>query len=238
MTSTINPIKNIFEKNINDDVHNAFTRYSVGEFEKENFIIKFGKKQVTIYTGFEYLNFLQRFLSQNLTGKVTIEGVIESVRNLKFPNFKVEEKRRFGKSGTKFTFEKQEVSVNDYKKLIEDNFNEFLLLDVKTDKVYLKVKSKTTPKLGNPTEKFITLKMSHDLFNKFKEDFLFDVEIDKFKEIILNHTYFIDDIKVDEKLLETDSLRARKEAKRVGSIKRKVTIDGVVKKEETVKFLS
>ncbi len=239
---TTNPLKNIVDKNITDEVHNAFTRYSLGEFVKEPFQVKVGKNDVTVYAGFEYLNFLHRFLAENMKGvkeEVEISGVIESVKNLDAQlnqlGISFQRKKRFGKPGAKFFFPPQAIAVATYRKLVQEFFSEYLLFGISFPGGLLKVKSQTTPKLGEPTEKFVKLKFPLDFWKAFKEDYLFDVTAEG-KEIIVNNTYLIDDIEVDTKLLEQDANLARKQARRRGQILRTITVDGKVIKEYKIPF--
>lgn len=234
-----NFIKKILDKNITEDVHHAFTRYSIGEFVKEPMTVKIGKKDSTIQAGFEYLNFLHKFVAENASGNVNIEGTIESVKDLSADLQKLgitfEEKRRFGKSGTKFMIASQAITAEKYQKLVDTFFNEYLLCNVTFADGLLKVKKQSTPKLGSPTEKFVTLKIPLNLFAAFKKDYLFDVDKD-FKDLTVEQTYTVKEIKVNEALLAKDANRARKEAKRCGEIKRKVTADGKVMQNYTIKF--
>lgn len=235
---TTNFIKKILDKKITEDVHNAFTRYSMGEFVKEPFLVKIGGKDITVQSGFEYLNFLHKFLGANLKGEVEIEGVIETVKDLSSELKKLglgfSEEKRFGKSGSKYVFSKQKISSSVYKKLVEEMFGEYLLFNISFTGGLLKVKKKSTPKLGSPTDNFVKVKMPKEFFAEFKTDYLFDVEtleLGKFKELTINQTYQIENIELDEKLLQKDANLARKKALRKGSITRKVTIDGKVVKD-------
>jgi hypothetical protein len=238
-----NFVKKIFEKKITEEVHNAFTRYSMGEFVKEPFTVKSREKELTVQGGFEYLNFLHKFLAENFKGEVEIEGVIETVKDLTPQlnklGLKFTAEQRFGKSGSKFVLDKQKISSANYKKLVEELFGEYLLFNVSFSGGQLKVKSKTTPKLGSPTEKFVTVKMPLELFPALKEDYLFDLsplEKSSFKDLTVEQTYYIDKIELDEKLLAQDSNLARKKALRQGSISRKVTIDGKMIKDYKINF--
>ncbi len=223
-----NFIRNIVDKKITDNVHNVFTRYSLGEFVKEPFVVKVGKKEWTIYTGFEYLNFLHFFLAERLNGNVTVDGVIESVRDLSGGLEKLgiqfSSDKRFGKQGAKYVFT-AELTADTYKKMVTEFFSEYLLFNVVFTGGQLKVKKKSTPKLGSATNKFVTIKLPFDLTEDFRKDYLFDVD-GKFALVEVDQTYMIDEIKVDDKLLAKDPLLARKNAMRVGTIVRTVTVDG------------
>ncbi len=234
-----NFIKNIVDKNITEDVHNVFTRYSLGEFVKEPLTVKADKNGLTIKTGFEYLNFLQRFLSEQLKGMVELSGVIETAHDLtpaltRF-GLKFMRDKRFGKTGNKYLFEPQQVEVSTYKKLVKEFFGDYLLLGVAFPGGQLKIKGKNTPKLGSPTNDFCVLKLPADLIPAWNADYLFDITI-PFRNVQIEQTYLIDVVDVDEKLLATEPALARKKALRLGQIVRKITVDGNVVKDYTIKF--
>ncbi len=237
--ATTNFIQKIFNKDITDEVHNAFTRYSLGEFVKEPFVVKV-KKDITVQGGFEYLNFFQKFIAENVKGEVTVNGTIETVKDLSATLNKLgvefENARRFGKPGSKFVLTAQKLSKVMFQKLITELFTEYLLFNVSFDGGELKVKKQTTPKLGSPTEKFVTLKLPKDWLSVLKQDYLFDVDVKDFSELCVNQTYFVEDIEVDDKLLSKDPDTARKRALRKGEISRKITVDGKVVKEYKFKF--
>jgi len=232
----VNFIKNIFEKKITPRTHQAFIRYSLGEFEKETFTIT-KSKGIKISAGFEYLNFMQEFLSGLVKQKATFSGVIETVNDLEKPlqslGLSFNAAKRFGKPGAKYVFESQEISAATYKKIVDNFFGEYLLLSVQSPEGEIKVKSKNTPKIGSSTEGFVTSILPSASEKSFHEEFLFDVSKD-FKKAVIKHTYFVDDIKVDEKLFKTNPDKARKEAKRKLRIKRVVELDGQMYVESTI----
>src|SRR3989338_112668 len=238
--ATTNFIKKIFDKNITEEVHNAFTRYSLGEFVKEPFTVKL-KKDITVQGGFEFLNFFQKFVAENVKGDVTVSGTIETVRDLSATLQKLgvdfENARRFGKPGSKFVLSSQKLNKATFQKLILELFSEYLLFNVSFDGGELKVKKQTTPKLGSPTEKFVTLKLPKDWLAVLKQDYLFDVDSKDFSELTVDQTYYVEDIEVDEKLLGKDADAARKKALRKGEISRKITVDGKVVKDYKFKFV-
>ncbi len=233
---TINFIKNIFEKKITPRTHQAFIRYSLGEFEKETFTVT-KSKAIKVSAGFEYLNFMQEFLSGLIKQKATLSGLVETVNDLEKPlqslglTFIIA--KRFGKHGAKYVFDFQEISAPTYKEIVNNFFGEYLLLSIQSPEGELKVKSKNTPKIGSSTEGFVTLILPLTSEKVFHEEFLFDISKD-FKKAVIKHTYFIDDIKVDEKLFKINPDKARKEAKRKIRIKRVVELDGQMYKESTV----
>ena len=73
------------------------------------------------------------------------------------------------------------------------------------------------------------------MYSSFQKDYLFDIDQD-FSLALINQTYFIDSIDINEKLLATDAEKARKEAKRIGKIKRVITLDDKRFKETEIKI--
>ena len=237
---TTNFIKKIVDKAVSEEDHNAFTRYSLGEFVKEPFTLKTDKNGLIIKGGFEYVNFFHQFLAENVREPVQVEGVIESVHDLgsdlKKIGVQYEEDRRFGKSGKKFVLSPQKVSPETYKKMVKEFFADYLLFNVIFSGGELKLKKKTTPKLGSPTKDFIKIKVPDTLVKAFQTDYLFDIDSSPFKQLAIEQTYAVHDIDVDLKLLQKDANLARKKAFRSGEIKRKITVDGKVVKEYIIKF--
>ncbi len=225
----INFIKNIAEKKVDAATHRAFSRYSIGEFGKESFIVKKDKNAVKVYAGFEYLLPMHTFFVKNVAeGDVEINGAIETVHEidaeLQKLHIEFSSKKRHGKSGNKYEFVQQKVASNAYGALLDICMDDYLLFGAKNKNCELKVKSATTPKIGVQTEKFVVLVLGIELFKKFKEEFLFDVDRE-FKEAVVRHIYFVDKVLIDEKLMEKDPERARREAKRKGKIVREIELD-------------
>jgi hypothetical protein len=225
----INFIKNIAENKTDKATHNVFVRYGMGEFEKEDFIIKKSGANVKIWAGFEYVNVLLRFAASLCSEEVSLSGVIPTVKDIssllaKY-NIQAEAKARYGKSGKRFEFTVT-LSPEKAKQFIEE-FNDFyLLLDLSSGKRQAKIKKKETPKIGSPAKKFIAVTLPKEDFGKVVNEFLFDAGVNEFSEAVIKQTYKITGIDVDEKLLKTDAEKARLEAKREGTILRKITIDG------------
>jgi hypothetical protein len=231
----MNFIRLIAQNKVDSTVHHAFTRYGPGEFVKEDFIAKKSGKNLKIWGGFEYTNVLLKFVASLCKGEVSLKGTIPTTRDvgseLKSLGVDFEEKRRFGKKGKKYEINAT-ISADKVRKLIDKLFEFYLMLDLKCDNYALKVKKKETPKIGAPTDKFVTATVSKDDIDKFVDEFLFDTDVKDFKQCVIKHTYKITDIIVDDKLAKNDPLKARLEAKRKGIIIRSVDVDGTEMKKE------
>ncbi len=231
----LNHIKNAFEKNIDSHTHHSFIRYSLGEFSKEPFIIKVGSA-IKIWGSFEYVNVFARLLARLAKAEISVSGTIPTVKdiksNLENSGLNVDEKRRtMGKKGMQYMIQGN-ISPEKAQKLFEELSGCYLLVDLSSGSLSMKVKKKETPKIGSPSDKFATLTLPKEFLKDVIDEFLFDHDIESFKDAEIMHKYRIDDIKVDEKLVNQEPNRAREEAVRKGVIKRLVKIDGEEYKSE------
>ncbi|MBW3011609.1 hypothetical protein KY311_00330 [Candidatus Woesearchaeota archaeon] len=223
----INFVKNIAQGKIDSATHYAFVRYGMGEFVKEDLIIKFGSS-VKLSGGFEYVNVFVKFVASLCDEDIEIKGVIPTINDISSAlakyGIEVEGKTRYGKKGKKYDIDVT-LSPEKAMQFIDEFYDMYLLLDLKSGKRSVKVKKKETPKIGSPSEKFVSAALAKEDAAKVKEEFLFDVDAGV-KEAVVKHTYKITNIDVDESLLEKDALKARLEAKREGVLVRKVIADG------------
>jgi len=223
----MNFIKKIFEKQVDEKVHAKFVRYSLGEFEKEPFVIKAGGK-IQIAAGFEYLDVMYELVAGLVTEEVELNGVIVSKENIveELASLNIEPAKITGK---KYTI-KTVVPPDTFKGFVE-RFNKYsLLINVKSGD-YVVSSGKSVPKPGKLVEGFVKAKFPKSDLDLIKNEFLFDDEGD-FKVASIKHTYVITDVKIDDKLVEEDPLKARLAAVRVGKIVRERNIDGKVSTSE------
>ena len=224
----MNFIKKIYEKKIDEKVHQKFIRYSIGEFEKEEFMIKKGSSFVQIKAGFEYLDVMFDLMSQCVKEDVSLNGIIITKNKIinELNEFGIQPKKVTGK---KYTIE--EIMTSDKFREFVEKFNScFLLLNLKSEKYSISVK-KSIPKPGKLVEKFVTAKFDLKDLDLIKKEFLFDAEVDNFKDILIKNTYVIDEIIIPEGLKNSPE-EARLNSKRKGKILRKIDIDGKIEEKE------
>jgi len=224
----MNFIRKIYEKNVDEKVHQKFIRYSTGEFEKEEFMIKKGSSFVQIKAGFEYLDVMFDLIAQCVSEDVSLNGVIITKNNIinELNEFGIEPKKVTGK---KYTIE--EIMTSDKFKEFVEKFNSYsLLIKLKSGKYSISVK-KSIPKPGKILEKFVTAKFGLKDLDLIKKEFLFDIKVDNFKNISIKHTYLIDEIIIPDEF-KNNPEEARLNAKRKGRIIRKIDIDGKTEEKE------
>ena len=240
----MNFIKKVAENKIDELTHMAFTRYSPGTFEKTSLKVRNQSTGIKISAGFEYLNAIENFVLSLCDGKVKVHGEIitprEELRD-RLTEAKIDftEEPKRGMRGAKlYKFViKGEYPAKDIKKLFEQINDCFLMFDLSCGKRATKVKKKTPPKIGKDSPTYITATLPKEDLDIVVKEWLFDVKPEKFKLAELKHTYDINDVIVDEKLLAKDPSEARKKAKRKGTIHREAIIDGNSKKSD-IKLLA
>jgi hypothetical protein len=230
----INFIKNVSEKKVDPFTHHEFVRYSIGSFDKEPFTIQVGKN-IKIQSGFEYVNTFCRFLASIATTNIEIGGAIPTAKDvlkiLQDAGLKVTQDKRFGKKGAIYNVQGS-LTPQKTTQLLNSLLGCYTLLDLTDGSRSMKVKKKETPKLGSPSEKFVTVVLPLSDLPKIIAEFLFDQKVTTFSSVQVLQTYEIVEIKVDEKLVLVEPERARTEALRKGRIIRRVIIDGKESKTE------
>jgi len=234
---TKNFIQKIADKEIDDSVHQNFVRFSLGEFEREQVLIKKMAKALQVQTGFEYATDLFMLIADLLPEDTMLSGegtVISSTKNLdkelEAVGLKVKASR--GKKYT-VTFE---LSVKDFKAMVDKLGEYILMFKFKVEGLELKMKPKP-PKPGSLAQKFATLKVDNKYADVVLKNFLFDVDVDKFKSAEIKSAFVIEDVEIPKEY-ENDFAMARKMAKKKGKIKRVITVDGKEVKNYELEFLA
>ncbi|MEK6820026.1 MAG: hypothetical protein AABY03_02425 [Nanoarchaeota archaeon] len=224
----MNFVKKIFDGKIDDDVHKQFQKYSRGEFRnKAEIFAKQSKGKITINASADFANELVKDVARKLGNeKTNVTGAVISTSDLT-GKIKFKSKKQF--QGVKNYAIDEEMSGNEILKLLEEFPKTFFALSFKTSDSELKIKPKA-PKAGKPGKENEERKKPDfcKLITTDKhlgESFVF--EKPDFKEAEINHTYFIDEIKIPEHLKkEKDFAVVREKSLRKGTIFRKAKIDG------------
>jgi len=224
----MNFMRKIYEKNVDEKVHQKFVRYSTGEFEKEEFMIKKGSSFVQIKAGFEYLDVMFDMIAQCVKEDVSLNGIIVTKNKIinELNEFGIEPKKVTGK---KYTIE-ETMTSDKFKEFVEKFNSCSLLIKLKSGKYSISVK-KSIPKPGKILEKFVTAKFDLKDLDLIKKEFLFDITVDNFKDISIKHTYIIDEIIIPDEFKNKPD-EARLNAKRKGRITRNIDIDGKTEERE------
>ena len=229
----MNFIKKVFDGEVDERVHLQFQKFSKGEFRNRALIrMKKTGKKYTIYTSAEFANELVRTNAEKLGGEKTgVTGAIVSTNDLT-GELEFKDKKQF--QGVKRYLIDTEMSGEEIVALLDKLPKTFFALSFKVGDDVLKIKPKA-PKSGKPGKggeapkadfcKLVTTDES------VAQSFVFEDK--EFKEININHTFFIDEIVIPEEIKgEEDFAKVREMAKRKGRIVREANIDGNVFKEE------
>ena len=216
-------IKDLFEKNQTEHLHNKFIRYSKGNFVGPLLKIKFTKNDVKIYASFHFTDELLSMCADILgNDPVHVKGSLvwnqdlaPQLAELGIMYSKVSKSRGI----FKYTLE-NDVPLQDF---VKSMGGYHVLLTIKEEGLSYVTKSS----LPKPNKEFgadfckVTLPQSHA--KKVMEEFAFDVKCTA-KQIEIEHKIEVTDIELPENITDFD--KARREAKRVGTIVRKVIVDG------------
>jgi hypothetical protein len=231
----MNFIKNIFDKKRDALIHLQFQKFSKGEFVNRALIrAKYSAGKYSITTGAEFANELVRMVAKKLgDNKTQVTGAIVSTSDLK-GKIDFKEIKQF--QGVKKYLIDKEMTGNEIIKLLDEFPKTFFALtfDVNED-TKLKIKPKA-PKSGKPGKEngdgpkadFCSLKTTD---KEMGQDFIFEKPDFKIAEI--NHTFFIEQIRIPDELKDSkDFAKIREESLRKGKIVRKAKIDDEDKSQE------
>ena len=171
----MNFIRKIAQNQVDEETHNSFVRYGLGEYEKEDFIIKVGPS-IKIWAGFEWVNVMLKFTASLCKGDIELSGAIPTMKEInpvldKY-GIQYEEKRRYGKSGSKYELNAK-LPAEKALEMLNELSNNYILLDLKSEGRNVKIKKKETPKIGSPAPKFVTAVLLKEDLDKIKQEFLF-----------------------------------------------------------------
>ncbi len=223
----MNFIKKIFSGNQDESVHSQFVRFSVGDYYPRAVLSIKNGKIVKIKSGFEYGNDFIKFIIENATGKVKVNGKIYSKKDFTSELIDCKEKKK----GFYIGIINREMSIDDLNQLYKQtNKESYLLLSVKGEGFDLKINQSPHNPRGSYKANFCNLHLSNHLADKAIKEFAFDIKND-FKQLLSCHRFLIEDIKVPKEF-ESDLLNARLMAKRTGKIIRELEFDGTKEKTE------
>jgi len=224
-----NVLKKIFEGVCDEEVHEAFIKFSRGKFNDRYLLEgKAQKDKWSIKTSAEHVNCIVEMCLKNAPEKIAVSGTIISTMNLRGERgylFEPEEKiKQFMR--IKQLIVNSEIERDKLLDLIKKQPRAFYALSFKTDSFELKTKAKA-PKSAKPSNSkdkevkadFCSLKTNN---SEIIKELFFDLE--GWKEVKIKHVIDIEDIELP--LGVTDPVQMREQAKRKGKIIRKIIADG------------
>ena len=170
----MNFIKKIFDREVDDLVHQQFIRFGKGEYKKRFQISLWKTKRIKIKTSFEFANDLVRLCS--VFGDCKISGIALSKRDISKimseNNIKGCSETKKGGLYYQNNIEKQELEKEQLMELEKASY--FTLLDLEGNGFKLKIKKKL-PKPGKDEDKiddkFCQLEADERFYSRVKEDF-------------------------------------------------------------------
>ena len=226
-------IKKIFNKDINDSVHNQLVRFGKGVYNNRA-VIKFQKgKEIKVNSTFEYANDFVELISE-IVSKINVFGIVlskEDISSLLKQN-KIKGIGEEKKGGLYYqnNIEEQILNGEQLKILTKESY--FTLLDINAEEIEFKCKKKL-PKPGKSEgkvdDKFCILKADLKYWHKIREEFFPDIP-ENAKKGNAKHTFEIQKIIAPEG--EKDYEKIRVMSKRAGKLTRYLEIDKQESKRE------
>ncbi|MEK6940610.1 MAG: hypothetical protein AABW49_01790 [Nanoarchaeota archaeon] len=213
-------IKNIIEGKPDALAHKHLARYGKGDYERALIKIKKSKNDIKVKTSFDFANDLVGIAAEHASGKINIKGKI--IASYDFSS-KLNIEHEMIKKGKHYIAELN-TDVDD----LHEIFNNFktcsLLLCITADNLKISV-GKSLPKPGGRVKDNFC---SASLPVRLLSEFAWDVTTD-FKELSITHVYHIKELIMPT---NTKIELTRDSALRVGTITRRITIDGVISEKD------
>ncbi len=227
----MNFVKKIFDKEIDESVHQQFIRYGKGDYKGRFPLSLWRTKKVKLRTSFEFANDIVLVCTK--LGNCKVSGDVVSKEDISgfLSENNIEGDTKSKKAGRIFLTELpgQDLTGEQLTKLV--GISTFALLDIVGTDFTLKTKKKL-PKPGKNEnkidDKFCQLEADDKYYSLIKGDFFWDMP--DAKKIMVKHQVVIDNIIMPEG--EKDFAKIREMAKRVGKIIRIADVDGVEKRSE------
>jgi len=221
----MNFLKSIFENKQHPLMHDRFTRYGKGDYERLMFEIKKGKN-LKIKSSFDFANEFVEIIANKIKEDAKVSGKIISTED--FEKSLGLELTSFSKRGKLYTGELNvTLKPAQLKELYEKTKEDFLLLKIESNNFKLKTGTSLPKPGGTIKPNFCSATLPLDCLDEFAWDARQD-----FKLLIIKHILHITGIEFSKELMKTDPAKARLEAKRIGRIERILEIDGKIEKKE------
>jgi len=227
----MNFIRELFEGDSEHEwIHNKFIKYSKGEFPGPRISIKKAGAFLKINSSADYVNILGMLLAGTFSGSLKVDGSIISREKIEtyLETIGLDIVKARKKKGAFIYNVKGEADSKAIAELYSRLLDGVLLLNLLGDKVTLKVKKKLPKPGSKQNEKFCTGKLGQN--ERIVNEICFDVDVGSFKEIEISHRYTINELIIPEDCKDFSLARAL--AKRKGSVRRSVSVDGSVHETE------
>lgn len=210
-----------------DHVHQKFVKYSKGAFSGPMLSIKKTGVNLKVNGSYDYADAVAGVILKNSPGTIKASGNVYSRTEIKTP-YSTKAKKKLGVCITEI---KAEADASALKSLYEQSKDATFLIDIEAAGAKMKAKKKP-PKPGSGSDdQFFAATIPGTMIDAVMKDILFDVQNKNFKEANISHAYQINEIVIPEEY-KKDAAKARTMAKRKGTLKRRVEIDGVATETE------
>jgi len=217
--------KEIFSNSVSDWIHPVFVRYGKGTFNGP--VLRLNKgKGIKVKGSIDYCNTLGYIIANSANANLEINGKIIAKRDFSNDLRGIVNLKKFSKEGGLFSAEITDmISSKNLKNIYEKIPDAYVLIDISANPFKLKSK-KSLPKPGSRIDgEFCNATLDMSALDSIMSELLFDLKNKDFNEVNVSHTYTINELVAPEEI-KKDPARFRIEAKRKGTIKRILEVDG------------
>ncbi len=216
-------IKDIVQNQITEHAHNKFVRYSRGVFTGPLAKIKFTANNVRMSASFHFSDELLMMVADYMGDReVHVKGSLVWNKDLSA------DLARLGIKYSKVTKSRgifKYVLDNEVrlKEFVDEMINYNLLLTIKEEDLSLVMKPSFPKPNKEITSDFCKAVFPGSFAKKIKAEFAFDMKEEKVKDIEIKHEIVINDLEIPD---INNFEEARRLAKRMGTLKRSIAVNG------------
>jgi hypothetical protein len=221
-------IKDLVAGNANQEhVHQKFVKYSKGTFAGPVITVKKAGNNLKINGSYEYADTLAGLILRGVSGKIIVAGNILSKNEIKTA-LAVKSKKKLGVYNTEIKGETDAKTLLD---LYNANKEATFYVDLQAEKAKLKTKKKPPRAGSEKDEEFFSAVLDASMADAVANDVCFDCAKKDYKELKISHEYTISELAIPEEY-KNDPAKARLNAKRKGTLRRKIEIDASMSETE------
>lgn len=226
-------LKDIFNKVDSEHAHNKFIRYSKGKFIGPKIKIKVTKNGIKLNGSFHLVDELLMLMAEYLKNReVLVKGTLSWNKDLS-PELEQTGIKYLKVTKSRGIFNYTLENTIKFKEFVDTLGDYHILISFKEEDITLSTKPKFPKPNKDITNDFCKTNFPQSMAKKILSEFAFDVKQDNIKEILITNDIIVEDIK----LPDIDNFEeARKLAKRAGTIKREVIVNGGEPVVSEVKF--
>lgn len=227
-------IKDIFASKATEHAHDKFVRYSKGVFVGPLLNVRLSKTNFKLSGSFHFVDEFLEYIAKAIGNKeVHVKGTLiwNSDLSVELASLGIKYSK-VSKSRGIFKYQlENDVNIKDFVNVMGKYH---LLINIKSEDISMTTKNSFPKPNKEFTADFCKLALPVEMAKEVLSEFAFDVKFDGIKTLKISHEIIVNDIKLPEDAPDFET--ARREARRIGNIKRVVEVNGEEPKTTEIDF--